>query len=252
VALADLGGYPIVCMPEGTGVRTVFDQACAAAGRVLDITLQASAPGAVADLAIRGLGIAILSESMAAHHQRRLKALPIDDIETPAVLSLVWPAALPAISGGKGVVTEVRTRRYRPGVAKVGVPGLSPRLHPLLDRCPSPPPSAPVEAIRDRHGPSSNVLADGGVGHSHHSSHVRHVVTITHGSTDQVSTCPRDPLVPAGNRGADVTRPCSARWVESSQRHPMRAEATVVPLSLTTSTHRTDETGTGIRAVHDP
>ena len=92
VALADLGGYPIVCMPEGTGVRTVFDQACAAAGRVLDITLQASAPGAVADLAIRGLGIAILSESMAAHHQRRLKALPIDDIETPAVLSLVWPA----------------------------------------------------------------------------------------------------------------------------------------------------------------
>ena len=92
MALADLGGYSIVCMPEGTGVRTVFDQACAAAGRVLDITLQASAPGAVADLAIRGLGIAILSESMAAHHQRRLKALPIDDIETPAVLSLVWPA----------------------------------------------------------------------------------------------------------------------------------------------------------------
>jgi DNA-binding transcriptional LysR family regulator len=92
VALADLRGYSIVCMPEGTGVRTVFDQACAAGGRELDITLQASAPGAVADLAISGLGIAILSESMAANHQRRLKALPIDDIETPAVLSLVWTA----------------------------------------------------------------------------------------------------------------------------------------------------------------
>ena len=91
--LADLSAYPIVCMPKGTGVRTVFDQACAAKGIRPDIALQASAPGAVADLAIRGLGIAILSESMAASHHGRLKALAIDDIETPAVLALIWTTA---------------------------------------------------------------------------------------------------------------------------------------------------------------
>ena len=39
-----------------------------------------------------GLGIAILSESMAASHGGRLKALVIDDIQTPAVLALIWTA----------------------------------------------------------------------------------------------------------------------------------------------------------------
>jgi DNA-binding transcriptional LysR family regulator len=96
--LADISGYPLVCMPEGTGIRAVFDQACAASGMHPDIALQASAPGAVADLAIRGLGIAVISESMAASHAGRLKALVIDDIETPAVLALVWaPAESPAL-----------------------------------------------------------------------------------------------------------------------------------------------------------
>jgi DNA-binding transcriptional LysR family regulator len=88
--LDEISAYPIVSMPAGTGVRTVFDQGCAAKGIRPDIALQASAPGAVADLAIRGLGIAILSESMAASHHGRLKALAIDDIETPAVLALIW------------------------------------------------------------------------------------------------------------------------------------------------------------------
>jgi DNA-binding transcriptional LysR family regulator len=88
--LTDVSMYPVVCMPEGTGIRAVLDRACAAQGVQPEITLQASAPGAVADLAIRGLGVAVLSESMAATHVGRLKALPIDDIETPAVLALVW------------------------------------------------------------------------------------------------------------------------------------------------------------------
>jgi DNA-binding transcriptional LysR family regulator len=93
VTLADIAAYPIVCMPAGTGIRTVLDQACAAQGIQPDISLQASAPGAVADLASRGLGIAILSESIAAGHDTRLKALVIDDIQIPAVLALIWTAA---------------------------------------------------------------------------------------------------------------------------------------------------------------
>src|SRR5450759_3527240 len=90
--LADIIAYPIVCLPQGTGIRTVFDQACAAKGIQPDIALQASAPDAVADLAIRGLGIAILSASMTATHDGRLIALTIEDIQTPAVLALVWSA----------------------------------------------------------------------------------------------------------------------------------------------------------------
>ncbi|TQC45309.1 LysR family transcriptional regulator [Rhodococcus sp. WS4] len=90
VLLAELGDHPIVCMPTGTGIRTVFDQACAAAGLRPDIALQASAPDAVADLAIRGLGVAILSESMATDYQDRLTAVALDDVDIPAVLALVW------------------------------------------------------------------------------------------------------------------------------------------------------------------
>jgi len=80
-------------MPEGTAPRTMFDQACASEDVQLDIVLQASAPDAVADLAKRGLGVAILTESMAVHHTARLRALRIDDIPTPVGLALVWTTA---------------------------------------------------------------------------------------------------------------------------------------------------------------
>ncbi|MET9064044.1 LysR family transcriptional regulator [Streptosporangium sandarakinum] len=88
--LAELCAYPLVCMPPGTGVRTVFDRACAARGLEPAVTLQASAPDAVADLAARGMAVAVLSASMAEHHRDRLVALPLDDAETPALLVLVW------------------------------------------------------------------------------------------------------------------------------------------------------------------
>jgi DNA-binding transcriptional LysR family regulator len=32
VTLRDLSAYPVVCMPTGTGLRALFDQACAASG----------------------------------------------------------------------------------------------------------------------------------------------------------------------------------------------------------------------------
>jgi DNA-binding transcriptional LysR family regulator len=90
VTLADVSAYPIVCMPQGTGIRTVFDQACAAQGIRPRIALQASAAGAIVDLASRGLGVAILSKSMAANFRHELNARTIDDVEIPALLALVW------------------------------------------------------------------------------------------------------------------------------------------------------------------
>lgn len=88
--LADLERYSLISLPTGTGVRTAFDDACTALGVQMRITLQAGAPAAVADLAIRGLGVAILSTSMAAQQAPWLTALPIDGVDTETVLSLVW------------------------------------------------------------------------------------------------------------------------------------------------------------------
>lgn len=90
ITLVDLVSHPIVCMPAGTGVRTAFDQACAVQGLHPSIALQAGAADAIADLAARGLGIAILSDSMAAHYRDRLVTLTITDVTTPALLALVW------------------------------------------------------------------------------------------------------------------------------------------------------------------
>jgi DNA-binding transcriptional LysR family regulator len=91
--LAEVTRYPIISLPPGTGVRGVFDQDCAAQGRRPDIAFQASAPGAVADLASRGLGVAILTETMAAAFSGQLTAVVIKDIVTPALLALVWARA---------------------------------------------------------------------------------------------------------------------------------------------------------------
>ncbi|MEJ3746204.1 LysR family transcriptional regulator [Actinomycetes bacterium KLBMP 9797] len=98
VTLRDLDAHPVICMPTGTGLRTVFDRACAAQGRQPAIALQASAADAIADLAARGLGVGILSASMAEQHRDRLTARTIDDVRTPALLALVWrPEPAPAV-----------------------------------------------------------------------------------------------------------------------------------------------------------
>jgi DNA-binding transcriptional LysR family regulator len=49
----------------------------------------ASAPEAIADLTVRGLGVAILSESMAAGVED-LRILRLADVRTFASLALVW------------------------------------------------------------------------------------------------------------------------------------------------------------------
>ncbi|MFD7293442.1 LysR family transcriptional regulator [Streptomyces sp. NPDC059897] len=93
VELRDLTAHPLVCMPPGTGLRTVFDDACAAQGLHPAIALEASAADSIAALADRGLGVGVLSESMAAGYGDRLTALAIDDVDTPALLALVWKRA---------------------------------------------------------------------------------------------------------------------------------------------------------------
>ena len=93
IKLAELTGYPVISMPSGTGVRAVFDQACAQGGLRPGIALQASAPSAVADLAARGLGVAIFSATMAASYSNRLVAVPVAGVSTPSLLALVWSSS---------------------------------------------------------------------------------------------------------------------------------------------------------------
>ncbi|MBU2668535.1 LysR family transcriptional regulator [Actinoplanes bogorensis] len=98
MTLLDLIGYPLVTLPEGTGIRAVLDESCLAGKLIPDVALVASAPGAVAELASRGLGLGVLSESMATAFPQ-LKAIPIEGVRIPALLALVWrPRPSPALT----------------------------------------------------------------------------------------------------------------------------------------------------------
>ncbi|ROO88269.1 DNA-binding transcriptional LysR family regulator [Actinocorallia herbida] len=106
--LAEVCAGPVVCMPPGTGLRTVFDLACAERGLTPHVALTASAADAIADLSARGLGTAILTPSMSAAYTGRLTALPISDLSTPALLALAWrPNPSPA---ARAFLTHARAR----------------------------------------------------------------------------------------------------------------------------------------------
>jgi len=94
LSLREVCAHPLVCMPPGTGLRGVLDDACATQGIRPVIAVQASAGEAITQLAQRGLGVGILSESMAGTVHGRPTAVVIDDIRTPAVLALIWTLAV--------------------------------------------------------------------------------------------------------------------------------------------------------------
>jgi DNA-binding transcriptional LysR family regulator len=100
LTLSDLVGRQLICMPPGTGIRSAFDQSCAARNVAPAVTVEASAAATIADLAARGLGVAILSESMAAALAGdALAVVPIEDAGTPAILALAWrPSPAPAVA----------------------------------------------------------------------------------------------------------------------------------------------------------
>lgn len=93
IAVGDLGGEPIVSMPRGTGIRAAFDGACSAAGVSPSIGLEATSAEAIADLASRGLGAAVLSESMSTDFAETLVALRVDKVPQQALLLLVWASS---------------------------------------------------------------------------------------------------------------------------------------------------------------
>lgn len=65
ITLSELCEFPLVSLPVGTGLRSRLDEACAAAGVRPRICFEATNPLELAELARRGMGVAILPRSMA-------------------------------------------------------------------------------------------------------------------------------------------------------------------------------------------
>jgi DNA-binding transcriptional LysR family regulator len=86
VRLADLEGERVLCLPPGTGIRSAYEQSCIQAGAVPRVDIDASSPQALAGLAARGAGVAVLSAS--SGHGDGVRAVPIADAATHARLGL--------------------------------------------------------------------------------------------------------------------------------------------------------------------
>ncbi|MBB4688124.1 LysR family transcriptional regulator [Amycolatopsis jiangsuensis] len=108
VTLADLAGRSLICLPKGTGVRGVLDRAFAAAGLRPRVTIEASDPNVLAQLAMRDLGVALVPESLARYYAAELHRLPLRP-SLRGQLALAWRATGPAGPAARALIQFART-----------------------------------------------------------------------------------------------------------------------------------------------
>lgn len=114
IDLADLRDRALICLPPGSGLRSCLDQACARAGFEPDVALEASSPAVVAELAVEGLGVAVLPES--SRGTPGLHTLAIGP-EVRGQLALAWRAGGPASPAARALVGQARDTLAVPAAA---------------------------------------------------------------------------------------------------------------------------------------
>ncbi|WP_134729357.1 LysR family transcriptional regulator [Amycolatopsis nivea] len=89
LTLAELAERSLICLPKGTGMRGVLDRGFATAGLRSRVTIEASDPNVLAKLAMRGLGVALVPESLARYYAEELHVLRLRP-ELRGQLALAW------------------------------------------------------------------------------------------------------------------------------------------------------------------
>jgi DNA-binding transcriptional LysR family regulator len=98
----------LISLPRGTGLRTALENACAAVGFRPRVSLEASDPRMVAELGSRGLGVAILPESLARGDTANLHAITITGPQPRASLALAWNQKAPTGPAGRALIDYAR------------------------------------------------------------------------------------------------------------------------------------------------
>ncbi len=106
--LMDLADLPLICLPKRTGVRSALESACARLGIEPRVVLEASALGMVAELALNGLGVAVVPESTASNAGEQLNASVISDPEIRSRLELVWKPGAERSPAAKALTEHAR------------------------------------------------------------------------------------------------------------------------------------------------
>ncbi|MFJ4564861.1 LysR family transcriptional regulator [Streptomyces caelestis] len=92
VSLAELCERPLLCLPRGTGLRTMLEEACESAGIPLRVTMEAGDPQRLVELAERGLGVAVLPAPSVRRHGSRIRGVEISAPGLRARIALAWSA----------------------------------------------------------------------------------------------------------------------------------------------------------------
>ncbi|MFJ5831499.1 LysR family transcriptional regulator [Streptomyces sp. NPDC093089] len=124
VPLAELRERALISLPRGTGLRGVLDRACARAGFPPRIAFEAAAPPFLAQLAARGLGIAVLpglpGEADTAHG---LRTLEIVEPRLRARVALAWRSSGPSGPAATALLDLLRKRLAAPETDWSGASG---------------------------------------------------------------------------------------------------------------------------------
>ncbi|MFF5447541.1 LysR family transcriptional regulator [Streptomyces sp. NPDC012888] len=108
IPLAHLRDRPLICLPRGTGVRATLERACAQAGFRPRVAFEAAAPHVLAQLAARGLGVAVLPLGEEEPDLGGpLRTLEIVEPRMRARIVLAWPATGPTSPAAQALLNRL-------------------------------------------------------------------------------------------------------------------------------------------------
>ncbi|MEU2564559.1 LysR family transcriptional regulator substrate-binding protein [Streptomyces longispororuber] len=106
--LAALAGRPLISLPRGTGLRATLERACARAGFTPRVAFEAAAPEVLAELAARGLGVAVFPASEAEVEALGLRALPFAEPCPRGRIALARRAGGPEAPAARAFLARLR------------------------------------------------------------------------------------------------------------------------------------------------
>ncbi len=109
ITVAVLAEQALISLPTGTGLGSRLDNACATAGVRPRIAFEASDPQILAQLAARGLGVAVLPESVTDIRSGQLHTLAITRPSIRGRIELAWRAEGPTSPAATALINHVRS-----------------------------------------------------------------------------------------------------------------------------------------------